>query len=201
MSTNIVEEPAEACSIVLPVGRQGLDPVAVVSPLQALVGRRLAVIDISKVRSDLFADELTSALKAGGAFAVDRFVAPPSQRMRADELQTVGVDHDGAVLALADCGTCTSWTLFDAIELHRHGCRAVVVTTHDLRPMVAALAPRLGMADLPVVSVALANREQQGDGVRATARAVVPDVVAALTRPVPSGAGMPGGQDTPSHPK
>jgi hypothetical protein len=189
MAGSSAPTPDDACSIVMPVGRQGLPAVPVAGPLSGLTGRRLAVIDITKVRSEVFAEELAQALRGAGAATVDRYLAAPSQRMGAEELHMVGTECDGAVLALADCGTCTSWTLHDAIELHRLGCRAVVVTTHDLRPMVAALAPRLGMAALPVVSVPLANREHQADGIRATARAVAGDVIDALTSEVPPLAG------------
>ncbi len=170
------------CPVVLPVGRQGRDEVAPIAPLAAgVAGASLTVLDISKVRSDVFADALEAGLRAAGCDSVDRGVAPPSQRLDEQDLADIGSSHDGAVLALADCGTCTSWTMFDAIELHRHGCRAVLVTTRALRPTVDALAPRLGMASLPVVEVELPNREQTADEIRATAAAVVPAVIAALT--------------------
>ena len=171
----------DGCPVVLPVGRQGRAEVEPVSPLPSLHGATLTVLDISKVRSDVFADALEAGLRAGGCTTVDRGVAPPSQRLGQQELAELGNRNDGAVLALADCGTCTSWTMFDAIELHRNGCRAVLVTTRALRPTVDAMAPRLGMASLPVVEVGLSNREQTADEIRAMATAAVPAVIAALT--------------------
>lgn len=169
------------CPVVLPVGRQGRDAVQPVPPLASLDEASILVLDISKVRSDVFADAIQAGLHAAGCAAVERGIAPPSQRLADDELAAMGSAHDGAVLALADCGTCTSWTMFDAIELHRNGCRTVLVTTRALRATVDALAPRLGMADLPVVEVALPNREQTPDEIARTASAAVPAIVAALT--------------------
>ena len=96
------------------------------------------------------------------------------------ELAGVAERCDGAVLALADCGTCSSWTLFDAIELHRRGCRAVLVTTHALRPTVDALAERLGLPELPVVEVQEPNREQTSERIAVTARAAAPAIATAL---------------------
>ncbi len=170
----------ESCTIISPVNRQGRKAVTPASGLGSLRGRRLAVLDISKVRSDAFADALENALRAEEPSTVERDTAPPSQRISDDELVSLAERTDGAVLALADCGTCTSWTLFDAIELHRRGCRAVLVTTEALRPTVDALAPRLGLADLPVVEVPLPNREQTSEEIRETATAAAPAVVAAL---------------------
>jgi len=171
---------SETCTIVLPVGRQGREPVDAVGGLRSVEGRTLAVLDISKVRSDAFADAVAEALRDAGAGDVERGIAPPSQRLGDAELSAIANRNEGAVLALADCGTCTSWTLYDAVELHRRGCRAVLVTTEALRPTVGALAPRLGLADLPIVAVGLPNREQDTDEVRATAAAAGPAILAAL---------------------
>jgi hypothetical protein len=169
----------ESCTIVDPIGRQGRDAVAVIAPLASLTGRRVAVLDISKVRSDAFAEVVETALRNGGA-DTERGIAPPSQRLSDDDLVAIGARCEAAVLALADCGTCTSWTMFDAIELHRHGCRAVLVTTSALRPIVDALAGRLGMAELPVVEVDQPNRDQTVDEIRVTASAAMPAVIGQL---------------------
>ena len=170
----------ETCTIVAPVGRQGRDAIPPAAGLRSLRGRRLTVLDISKVRSDTFADAVERALSEHDPAVVERGIAPPSQRLSDEELATVAERVDGAVLALADCGTCTSWTLFDAVELHRRGCRAVLVTTEALRPTVDALAPRLGLDDLPVVEVPLPNREQTAEEIAQTAAAAGPAIVAAL---------------------
>lgn len=169
-------ETIESCTIIDPVGQQGREPVAVVDALESLQGARVAVLDISKVRSDAFADVVQSSLRDHGALT-ELGIAPPSQRLSDDELSAIGTRCDAAVLALADCGTCTSWTMFDAIELHRHGCRAVLVTTSALRPTVVALAGRLGMSELPVVEVDQPNRDQSVEEITATATAAMPAVV------------------------
>lgn len=167
------------CEIVDPAAGEGRDPVAEVGPLGGLRGRRIAVLDVTKVRSEAFAARLARALEAEGA-EVERGIVLPAQRASDAELAELGRRCDGAVLALADCGTCTSWTMFDAIELHRHGCRAVMVTTSALLPTVAALAGRLGMAGLPVVEVSRPNRDQTVEEIDRTATLVAPAVAAAL---------------------
>jgi hypothetical protein len=145
-----------------------------------VAGATVAVLDISKVRSDVFAGELARGLGEDHGARVERGIAPGSHAMSDVELREVAARCDGAVLALADCGTCSSWTLYDAVELHRHGCRAVLVTTTAQRPMVEAMVARLGMADLPLVEVAEPNRDQDAQRISATAHAALRDVVAAL---------------------
>jgi hypothetical protein len=170
----------EACPIVDPTGRSSAGRVDRVAGLGELRGRAVAVLDISKVRSEVFAAEVARGLAEEHGATITRGVAPGSSPMSDTELIGLGSDHDAAVLALADCGTCSSWTLWDAIELHRHGCRAVLVTTTAQRPMVEAMIGRLGMPDLPLVEVAQANRDLDADQIRETARGAAPDIASAL---------------------
>jgi hypothetical protein len=170
----------DVCTIVDPVAHEGAERIAAAPPLGVLAGRRLRVLDITKVRSDAFAAEVVRGLTAAGA-SVETGIALPAQRMSDADLDGVAAGADGAVLALADCGTCTSWTLWDAIQLHRRGVRAVLVSTDALRPTVAALSRRLGLEDLPVVTVPLPNRDQSYDEIAATAAAAIPAIARALT--------------------
>jgi hypothetical protein len=170
----------EACPIVDPTGRSSAGRVDSVAGLGELRGRTVAVLDISKVRSDVFAAEVARGLAEDEGATITRGIAPGSSPMLDAELFGLGSEHDAAVLALADCGTCSSWTLVDAIELHRHGCRAVLVTTTAQRPMVEAMIGRLGMPDLPLVEVGEANRDLDVDEIRETARGAAADIAAAL---------------------
>lgn len=178
MTTYAME--TEACPIVDPTGRASAGRVAQVPGLGELRGRSIAVLDISKVRSDVFAGEVARGLAEDAGAVVSRGIAPGSSPMDDAELEAIGAASDGAVLALADCGTCSSWTLYDAIELHRHGCRAVLVTTTAQRPMVEAMVGRLGLSDLPLVEVAEANRDQDSAEIAATARGAADAIAAAL---------------------
>ncbi|QEC50575.1 hypothetical protein FSW04_25295 [Baekduia soli] len=176
----MTDQTTSACPIIDPLGTSSTAPVEPVPGLGDVGGAQVAVLDISKVRSDVFAGELARGLADDHGAQVRRGLAPGSQAMADDELRELGAACDGAVLALADCGTCSSWTLYDAIELHRHGCRAMLVTTTAQRPMVEAMVARLGLADLPLVEVAEPNRDQYADAITATARAATAAVAAAL---------------------
>jgi hypothetical protein len=172
---------ADVCPVVVdPAAHESAEPAVPGAPLGTLSGRRVRVLDITKVRSDVFAAEVARGLREAGA-AVETGIALPAQRMSDAELDAVAAESDGAVLALADCGTCTSWTLWDAVELNRRGVRTVLVSTDALRPTVAALAPRLGLADLPLVTVATPNRDHGEEEIRATAAAAGQAIAEALT--------------------
>jgi hypothetical protein len=179
LAPDAAAEP-EACPIVDPVAVSRTPPVERIAGLGRVAGAAVAVLDISKVRSDVFAGELARGLAEDHDARVERGIAPGSHPMDDAELRAIGERCDGAVLALADCGTCSSWTLYDAIELHRHGCRAVLVTTTAQRPMVEAMVARLGLPDLPLVEVAEPNRDQDAEHITRTARGALGAVVEAL---------------------
>ena len=173
----------ESCPMVDPGGQTDAEETTPAPGLGDLAGRRVAVLDIAKVGSDAFVDQVDATLREHcGSVEIERGIAPPSRGMAQAQLEAIAEGCDGAVLALADCGTCSSWTLLDAIELNRLGCRAVLVITEPLRPTIDALGGRLGMSGLPVVEVALPNREQTREAVTATARGAGADIVDALLR-------------------
>jgi hypothetical protein len=177
-----MNEIAETCPIIDPAGPATAAVIPVAPGLATLAGRRVAVLDIAKIRSDAFVDQVEAGLREHeSSLEIERSVAPPSRRLPDDEVANLAGHCDGAVLAVADCGTCSSWTLFDAIELHRHGCRAVLVISEELRPTIDALAGRLGMDDLPLVEVPLPNRDQTRADIAAAAEAATPAILAALT--------------------
>ena len=48
----------------------------------------------------------------------------------------------------ADCGSCTAYSVYDAIELEKAGRPAVVVTTTKFEPIAATMSANFGLADL-----------------------------------------------------
>ena len=49
---------------------------------------------------------------------------------------------------LADCGSCTAYSVSDAIELEKVGKPAVVVTTTRFEPIAVTLSASFGLADV-----------------------------------------------------
>ena len=87
-----------------------LDPTSERSPairervarLPGLAGRRLALVDISKPRGDVFLDRLQHLLEARGA-AVERFRKPTFTKPAPVDLRhEIATRCDAAIVALAD---------------------------------------------------------------------------------------------------
>ena len=51
------------------------------------------------------------------------------------------------ITGAADCGSCTAYSVYDAIELEKAGRPCVVVTTTKFAPIAATMAASFGLAD------------------------------------------------------
>jgi hypothetical protein len=70
---------------------------------------------------------------------------------RADkELQTFLEDLDVAVMGLGTCGSCTMWTMHDALAAADRGIPTVAVVTEHFAPLARMFAERGGRPDLPL---------------------------------------------------
>ncbi len=67
----------------------------------------------------------------------------------ADDIFRQVVDAaDVVVTGAADCGSCTAYSVYDAISFEKAGLPAVVVTTTRFQPIAATMAADFGMADV-----------------------------------------------------
>jgi hypothetical protein len=97
-------------------------------PLAALAGKRIAFVDNSKVNADFFLSRVSQML-------VDRFgiVAGPVIRKAAPKDRLADKDFseiaacEAVVQCFGDCGTSTSMSVADAVEIERRGIPTVTV--------------------------------------------------------------------------
>ena len=64
-----------------------------------------------------------------------------------DIMQRLVDEADLVITGAADCGSCTAYSVYDAIELERLGRPTVVVTTTKFRPIAETMAANFGLAD------------------------------------------------------
>jgi hypothetical protein len=102
-------------------------------PLPALDGRTVALMDIGKMRGDEFIDRL-EALCAAEGIAVRRYKKPTNTRVAPrDMIEDIAASCDAVVIALSDCGSCTSCSTHDLNDLDKRGLAGVSVLTEEFR--------------------------------------------------------------------
>lgn len=69
------------------------------------------------------------------------------------EEQIKNIQADLAILALGDCGSCTTWQILDAIKLEKHGTPTISICSDIFMPFARELAVSYGAGHLKIVEV------------------------------------------------
>jgi hypothetical protein len=176
-----------------PDGAVGRRPFALAPPPATLSGVRLAVLDNGKPNAvevmTFLADALaaragarrTAVVKKGPAGLTANAAIPCAP----DSFARVLDEADVVVTGTADCGSCTAYSVGDAIELEKAGRPTLVVTTTRFRPIAEALAASLGLPALRLLSLPHPIGGTDLDTLRDWATSVVDDALALFspTRP------------------
>ena len=62
-------------------------------------------------------------------------------------MELILAQADLAITGAADCGSCTAYSVHDAIELERNGIPTVVTTTTHFEPVAKTLSTSFGAPD------------------------------------------------------
>ena len=132
-----------------PSGGAKADTHAVAPKVETLTGLRLGLLDNSKTNAEKY-------LKMVADILVDRFgvgevrlyrkealskPAPP------DVLDRLAQECDVAITGIGDCGSCSTNSVHDGIEIEKRGIPAVAICTEAFEPGLDALAKMRGMPD------------------------------------------------------
>ena len=60
------------------------------------------------------------------------------------------IECDAVVLAVGDCGNCTTWLVTDAVQIEKEGVATAAWCTDAFAPLGATVARSLGCANLPL---------------------------------------------------
>lgn len=150
-----------------------------VPPPASLAGITVALLDIGKMRGDEFIDRLAMLLTER-AIATRRFRKPTNTRTAPVEtLQDIATTCAAVVIALSDCGSCTSCSTHDLADLDRRGIPGVSVITEVFVEAFASQSRAIGFAGASVV-VAHPVQNRTTAELHAMADAALPGVLAAL---------------------
>ncbi len=140
-----------------------------------VVGFRL---DIMWRAWDTVSEVWAEAFKSAGAAKVVFWRAggrtgSEGERMK-EELHQFIQSIDVAVFGLANCGSCTGWTIHDALAAADRGLHTVAVATESFDSLAKNLARRAGRSGLRLHVLPYPLNERLEDDVRQIARQHIP---------------------------
>jgi hypothetical protein len=122
-----------------------------VRPPQTLAGKTVALLDIGKMRGEDFIDRLEVLFNARGV-KTRRYKKPTNTRTAPVEiLQDIALTADAVVIALSDCGSCTSCSTHDLFNLDGRGIPGVNVITEEFAAAFSGQCRAIGFAGAAVI--------------------------------------------------
>lgn len=116
-----------------------------VAPLDAYEGKTIALMDIGKMRGDEFIDRLEQLCSERG-IGTRRYKKPTNTRVAPREMIDDITQHcDAVIIALSDCGSCTSCSTHDLSDLDRNGLSGVSVLTEEFRNAFESQKSAIGL--------------------------------------------------------
>jgi hypothetical protein len=101
------------------------------APLESFGGKTVALMDIGKMRGDEFIDRL-EVLCGQRGIATRRYKKPTNTRVAPREMiKDIADNCQAVIIALSDCGSCTSCSTHDLNDLDRKGVAGVSVLTTE----------------------------------------------------------------------
>ncbi len=115
------------------------------APLATLDGKTIALIDIGKMRGDEFIDRLEQLCSKRG-IKTRRYKKPTNTRVAPREMIKDISEHcDAAIIALSDCGSCTSCSTHDLNDLDKNGLAGVSVLTNEFQQAFESQRGAIGL--------------------------------------------------------
>jgi hypothetical protein len=128
-----------------PTGETASDLRSRMAPLASLAGKTIALMDIGKMRGDEFIDRLEQLCRSRGV-ATRRYKKPTNTRIAPREMiKDVARSCQAVIIALSDCGSCTSCSTHDLDDLDKKGLPSVSVLTEEFRQAFEAQKSAIGL--------------------------------------------------------
>lgn len=165
-----------------PTVSEQIAPIPTAKRLSGLRGKRLGFIDNSKCNADLFIQRLVNRFSDRFTVIAGPIVrkSAPKDRLSENDLANLAA-CDAVVQCFGDCGTSTSISVAEAVEIERRGIPTVTVFSTAFASAARRQAADRGMPDLPLACIPHPMHTAPHDAVTERADAVTDTLAERLT--------------------
>ncbi|MFC6765000.1 UGSC family (seleno)protein [Natrinema soli] len=164
-----------------PVGTVSTETGSIVGRLDNLEGATIGLLDNAKTNADVFLEEV-------GDLLTEKYdVTTVSRRkdgtaMPAESIAAHLHDRcDAVVNAYGDCGSCTSWCIYDSVDLESRGTPVATINSDEFVRLGQSESRSLGIPGLPIATVEHPMGDITESEVRQRARETFDEIVHVLT--------------------
>lgn len=167
------------------VEREVLDPLGVVQADKLKVNplpedfEKVSILDNTKPGAEIILDILAESLGNREFIKVKKPAGAPATPEQIDNASSGEI----VILALGDCGSCTSWVILDAIRLEKMGIPTISICSTHFAPFARELAKSHGMDELRILEIKHPIAGLSTDEVNEKARKLIPSFLYLLQIP------------------
>lgn len=132
-------------------------------PIAQLNGARVAILNNGWMSMSLISERLAERLPADyGVSSVVVHRVEPNGGATAEVLESVAATADVAIVGLANCGGCTSWSVQNQLTLMKRGIYSVLLVTQRYKTLAEFICRGRGMGDAPCVVLPITESTEYG---------------------------------------
>jgi len=168
--------------ILSPVGDVQADDHPIADRLTSLEEKTIGFLDNAKTNADTFLKEVSRILTE--EYGVEETIhrSKDNTAIPAGTIASYLSNHcDAVVNAYGDCGSCTSWCVYDSVDLEKRNTPVVTVNSDEFVRLGQSESRSLGMPGLPILTVEHPMGDVNEDVVHARAAGAINEIVHILT--------------------
>lgn len=132
--------------------QSGTDESVLTDRPATLDGASIGLLSNSKKNSDHFLQSVGTHLQSVADIDVSEVVYKPTATSAApDDIYEALRQYDAVLTAYGDCGSCSSWTIHDAIQLEESGIPTVVFCSEEFTTLCQFESKNQSCPGLPIV--------------------------------------------------
>lgn len=152
-----------------PLGETTADKVEVM-PIPSKINK-ISYFDNTKPNADVILAAVAESLNKEG-----KKVEKPAGAGATDEQLKDATDADLSIIAVGDCGSCSTWVILDAIRLEKEGTPTISICSDNFMDYARSLAKSHGAGDLRIVEIKHPISGQKEEDVREKAIETITEI-------------------------
>ena len=152
-----------------PLGETAADKIKVM-PLPSKINK-ISYFDNTKPNADVILAAVAENLNKKG-----KNVEKPAGAGATDEQLKDAADADLSIIAVGDCGSCSTWVILDAIRLEKEGTPTISICSDNFMDYARSLAKSHGADDLRIVKIKHPISGQKEEDVKEKTAATIKEI-------------------------
>lgn len=152
-----------------PLGETAADKIEVMAVPSKI--NKISYFDNTKPNADIILAAVDESLDING-----KKVEKPAGAGATEEQLKDAADADLSIIAVGDCGSCSTWVILDAIRLEKEGTPTISICSDNFMEYGRSLAKSHGADDLRIVEIKHPISGQKKENVREKAAETIKEI-------------------------